>query len=286
MGELRSEVNTLRREWCRVSTLTEYNEIKSRLDCIGGVLSCISNWVDWWHARRYHLFPVFRGFSLSSLNLAEIGHSTLKRNRPLSLVDAAWEDVCSMIIQEQFTQFLEGRGKSMGRGPSTASQAAKDKRAQSKRAKEYVQSFNENNFTIGDGEDVFIPTKKAKHKARNTFSSSNPLQAAFPSNCPGSGNAAFPSSFPGTSDAAFPSSCPGSANAAFPSSFPDTRDAAFLGSSLPTPLSVIQGNTPHLQYKLAMYLCLDLQLIPFCILIIHPCCASLGSNLQMLWLWE
>ena len=176
MGELRSEVDTLGREWCRVSTLSEYNEIKSRLDCIGEVLSCISNWVNWWHARRFHLFPVFRGFSLSSLNLAEIGYSTLKRNRPLFLVDAAWEDVCSMIIQEEeFTKFLEGRGKSMGRGPSTASQAARDKRAQCKRAKEYVQSRKEINFTIGDGKDCFIPAKKAKHKAPNTFISSNPL---------------------------------------------------------------------------------------------------------------
>ena len=224
MGELRSEVDTLGREWCRVSTLSEYNEIKSRLDCIGGVLSWISNWVNWWHARRFHLFPVFRGFSLSSLNLAEIGHSTLKRNRSLFLVDAAWEDVCSMIIQEEFTKFLEGRGKSMGRGPSTTSLAARDKRTQCKRAKEYVQSFKENNFTIGDGEDVFIPEKKAKHKAPNTFSSSNPLQAAFPSKCPGSANAALPSCFPGTSDASPPSSC--------------------LGSSSPTALSVLQGNTP------------------------------------------
>ena len=182
MGELKSGVGTLGRDWCRVSTLTEYNEIRSRLDCIGGVLSCISNWVNWWHARRH----VFRGFSLSSLNLAEIGHSTLKRNRPLCQVDAAWEDVCSMNIQEEeFTKFLEGRGISMRRGPSTASQAAKDKRAQSKRAKEYVQSFKENNFTIEDGEDFFIPAKKAKHKVPNTFSSSNPLQAAFPSSCPG-----------------------------------------------------------------------------------------------------
>ena len=77
------------------------------------------------------MFPVFRGFSLSSLNLAEIGHTTLKRKKPLFLVDAAWEDVRSMIIQEEeFTKFLAGRGKSVRRGPSTASQAAKDKRAQ------------------------------------------------------------------------------------------------------------------------------------------------------------
>ena len=247
MGELRSEVDTLGREWCRVLTLTEHNEIKSRLDCIGGVLSCISNWVNWWHARRFHLFPVFRGFSLSSLNLAEIGHSTLKRNRPLFLVDAAWEDVCSMIIQEEeFTKFLEDRAKSMGRGPSTASQAAKDKMAQSKRAKEYVQSFKENNFTIGNREDVFIPAKKAKHKAPNNFSSSNPLQAAFPSNCPGSGNAAFPSS------------C--------------------LGSSLPTALSVLQGNTPLLPPQSPMYL--GLQLIPFFILTTHQCCVSYRVSYQ------
>ena len=140
-------------------------------------------------------------------------------------MDAAWEDVCSMIIQEEeFTKFLEGRGKSMGRGPSTASQATRDKRAQFKEAKEYVQFFKENNFTIGDGEDCFIPAKKAKHKAPNTFSSSNPLQAAFPSKCPGSANAAFPLCFPNTSDASSPSSC--------------------VGSSCPTALSVLQGNTP------------------------------------------
>ena len=169
--------------------------------------------------------PLFRGFSLSSLNLAEKGHSTLKRNRQLFLVHAAWEDVCSMIIQEEeFTKFLEGRGKSMGGGPSMASQAARDKRAQCKRAKGYVQSFKENNFTKGDWEDFFIPAKKAKHKAPNTFSSSNPLQAAFPSRCPGSANAAFPSCFLGTSDASPPSNC--------------------LGSSSPTALSVLQGNTP------------------------------------------
>ena len=149
------------------------------------------------------------------------------------------------------TKFLEGRGKSMGRGPSTASQAAKDKRAQCKRAKEYVQCFKENNFTIGDGEDVFIPAKQAKHKAPNNFSSSDPLQAAFPSNCPGSGNAAFPSSFPGTRDASLPSSC--------------------LGSSPPTALSVLQGNTPlpPLHHKVPMHL--GLQLIPFFILITHQC---------------
>ena len=35
LGELRPDIDTLGREWCRASTLTEYNEIKSRLDCIG-----------------------------------------------------------------------------------------------------------------------------------------------------------------------------------------------------------------------------------------------------------
>ena len=128
------------------------------------------------------------------------------------------------IQEEDFTKFLEGRGKSMGRGPSTASHAARDRRAQCKRAKEYVQSFKEDKFTIGDGEDVFIPAKKAKHKAPNTFSSNNPSQAAFPSRSTGSANPAFPPCFQEISD--------------------DSLSPTCVGSTSPTALSFLKGNTP------------------------------------------
>ena len=75
-----------------MSTLNKYAQIKSRLLALGGVLPAITNWINWWDARRYHLFPVFRGYKISSVNMAEMGHSTLKHNKPIMLVNACWED--------------------------------------------------------------------------------------------------------------------------------------------------------------------------------------------------
>ena len=70
--------------------------------------------------------------------MAEIGHSTLKRKKPLALVDACWEDVCTIILQEQeHTKFLAGRGFSYGKGPSQGDQSRREKRQQMKRAREY-----------------------------------------------------------------------------------------------------------------------------------------------------
>ena len=72
--------------------------------------------------------PLYRGYSISSVNMAEIGHASLKRKKPLYLIDAAWEDVCSPILQEEEIQkFLEGKGVSSGKGPSTTSNATKEK---------------------------------------------------------------------------------------------------------------------------------------------------------------
>ena len=44
-------------------------------------------------------FPVHRGFSLSGLNLAEVGHSSMKPNHVLIPVGATWEDIYTMIVQ-------------------------------------------------------------------------------------------------------------------------------------------------------------------------------------------
>ena len=110
-GELKVEFEMLMKRLCSVATLGEYEEIKSRLLEICALLPSLENGVNWWLARRYNLFPVFRRYCIASVNMAEIGHSTLKRKKPLALVDACWEDVCTTILQEQeHTQFLAGRG--------------------------------------------------------------------------------------------------------------------------------------------------------------------------------
>ena len=72
-----------------VPVLAEYHEILSRIKGICALVPAVEGQVKWWLARRYNLFPLFRGYCLISLNMAEIGHSTLKKKKPLALVDAA-----------------------------------------------------------------------------------------------------------------------------------------------------------------------------------------------------
>ena len=55
---------------------TFYNLFKSRIDDIAKLLPGISNWVYWWNARKYHIFPAFRIHGLSKVNLAKRGNST------------------------------------------------------------------------------------------------------------------------------------------------------------------------------------------------------------------
>ena len=68
------------------------------------------------------------------------------------LVDAAWKDVATMMLQEQeHTVFLQGLHKSMGKGPLIPQIAAKEKKDQRKRSIDYQQEFREQNFQLCDG---------------------------------------------------------------------------------------------------------------------------------------
>ena len=79
--------------------------------------------------------------------------------------------------EEELQKFMDGVGKSSGKGPTAASVASKEKRSQLKRPQEFRANFQEGNFMFcQDDDEVFIPSKKAKHKAPTVFSSSNPTQ--------------------------------------------------------------------------------------------------------------
>ena len=81
LAEIRSEFEVLALKLLTCTTLLEYNEIKGKLELLGGVVQSINSWLNWWVQRRFNLFPIFRGYCISSLNLAKIGHSTLKRKK-------------------------------------------------------------------------------------------------------------------------------------------------------------------------------------------------------------
>ena len=158
--EQRNEFEMLMTHLLTVPVLAEYHEIVSRIKAICTLVPAVEGQVKWWLARCYNLFPLFRGYCLTSLNMAEIGHSTL------ALVDAAWEDVCTAIMQEQeHTAFLEGRCRSSGKGPTATEIGESTKRDQIERSREYQQAFREGRTSIIEEEGGnFIPSKRAKHR--------------------------------------------------------------------------------------------------------------------------
>ena len=145
LSDLSEEFRKLALDLLEVPILQMYNETVNRLKIIAQALPLsVENFLDWWLARRYNLFPVFRGFSMSSLNQAEISHSTLKPLKPLFLVDAANDDVATMIMQEEdMDEFLKGQKNSTGKAPTKAQQAKQQKRQQINRAKEYIVSHRQ-----------------------------------------------------------------------------------------------------------------------------------------------
>ena len=166
LNELKGEFELLMMQLLTVPTLSEYQEMKTRIKVISSLVPAIQGQVEWWLARRYNIFPVFRGFYLTSLNMAEIGHITLKKKKPLALVDAAWEDVCTAIMQEQeHTAFLAGRTSASGKGPSATQLEERSKREQMKRSRSYQQAFKEGRVGLveTDGGN-FLPAKHAKHR--------------------------------------------------------------------------------------------------------------------------
>ena len=147
--EIKSEFEVLCLQLLTCTTVIEYNEIKRKLEHLNTLVPSLEGWLQWWFASRYNLFPIFGGYCLNSLNLAEIGHSTFKRKKQLMLVDAAWEDVPTMMLQEQeHTAFLQVLHKSMGKVPSIPQIAAKEKKDQRKRSRDYQQEFREQNFQL------------------------------------------------------------------------------------------------------------------------------------------
>ena len=62
---------------CSISTVGKY-EKKKWLDEIATIFLDITSWINWWDARKYHMFPTFRLFGYSNVTLAESCNSMLK----------------------------------------------------------------------------------------------------------------------------------------------------------------------------------------------------------------
>ena len=98
--------------------VTDYKRISTALENLA-TRNNILNWWQWWDTRKFHIVPIFRGFNINRLNLAETGHSMLKVKGKMWLSVATCRDACFHIVQDnKYTAFLENIAKVGGKGPT------------------------------------------------------------------------------------------------------------------------------------------------------------------------
>ena len=130
---------------CSITTVAEYNDRKKWLKEIANIFPQITSWINWWDARKYHIFPAFRCLGYSNVTLAESGKSTLKWCTQLWLLEAACDDTSTMLAQiHEVKPFLMQKTASSGRGPCSLSCDSANMEIQMHAARAFATKFNNN----------------------------------------------------------------------------------------------------------------------------------------------
>ena len=155
---------------CTASTVSEYrmicNNIEKKVEQYK-----MEGWWHWWKVRRFHIVPALRGFDLPCMNLAEVGHSSMKRHCPMWLSQAVNDDCIHFLIQDaNYNKFLNNSDKVRGKGPTQFDRDEKDRNAEKKYISSAIESIRTGSFFDDEEEflspDVsFRPSCKAKHRA-------------------------------------------------------------------------------------------------------------------------
>ncbi len=155
------------------STVARYKALQSELSAIADEVPELRHFVDWWEARRYHIVGAFRQSGHAGLNLAEVGNSAWSSSHRMAIIDAVKEDVVEMLYQEsEIQKFFSNKGRSSGRGPTTAAQTKKLRVQQSLRTQEIIENFDTIVHDIASEREgnsagrnrVFTPRAGAGHK--------------------------------------------------------------------------------------------------------------------------
>ena len=91
--------------------------------------------------QKFHIVPAFRGFCVSGLNLAEVGHAMLKTTCKIWLSMATHRDVCHFMVQDrEYTGFQKNTTCLHGRGPTLLETSRKRRKAE----EVFIQQCKEN----------------------------------------------------------------------------------------------------------------------------------------------
>ena len=153
-------------------TIPEFELLFARMKEIALLSPDFGNSLDWYYARRIHLFPAFREGLHSGLNLAEVGNSAWKPKTRLSLVAAAYDDINTMLQQEaDYRRFKEGQNFTRGKGKTDMQRAAQEKRLQMEKGRSYADLLGNRAALEMQREGqanppYFIPNRGAQHKPK------------------------------------------------------------------------------------------------------------------------
>ena len=168
---------------CKATTALEYELLAATMDEICR-RNRIVRWWNWWKVRRYHLVPALRGFGWTGTNWAEIGHSKMKKNVRIWLISAVWEDVINACSEyAEWMNFVENRGKTIGKGPTVLSKKLKERRQMRSLADSIIDALKQGRIDADflkhwDKDKHFIGSSSAKHRVPHSYPKNNPTQEA------------------------------------------------------------------------------------------------------------
>ena len=140
---------------------------------IANIFPDITSWVNWWNARKYHMFPAFRHLGYSNVTLAESGNLMLKCCTQLWLLEVACDDTSAILTQiHEFKSFLTQLTSSSGKDPCYLTHERANKATQIHAAKAYTTEFsNKNACSVALEENanpqVFVPLSGTMHRPAN-----------------------------------------------------------------------------------------------------------------------
>ena len=158
---------------CSAVTVSKYNEVKTCLDEFAQQFPEIQAWLNWWDARKYHVFTPFRRYGYANVTFAEAGQSNSQRPDNLWLLEACKDDVAAMIIQvADIKGFYNQTSSVTGKGLTSLQKAGMARNKQIHIAKTLVKELEDAECAVAEYEEAvngskFIPSSGCKHKPTN-----------------------------------------------------------------------------------------------------------------------
>ena len=132
----------------------------------------LKKWIQWWNLQKGQIFNTFHRAGHSGINLAEMGNTGWKHWKPLTLVDACFDNTAMQVRQEEDSKlFYVNESTSRGHAPSLKKRVAKEHKAQEERAAMYIEILGDRVALLSQADELhklnYKPPKASGFKPPN-----------------------------------------------------------------------------------------------------------------------